>query len=487
MRISLISPKWDKMVLTYPPLGLAYLAATLENSGHQVRIHVFSLSPQSSVEDNVREVREFCPDIVGITAMTNAYHGAIELADQIKASIGCPIVLGGPHPTVLPERTAAEPSVDYVVCGEGEATLAELVERLEHHGHLEEVQGLCFKRDGAIVRTKERALIDDLDSLPFPARHLLDLARFPLRSKSGQPMTTVITSRGCPYDCSYCFKGIFGRKYRQRSPQNVIAELRTVLQDSGIRNFYFIDDLFTASVKWLSEFTQQLIQEGLDIRWQCLARVDRVNPGLLQRMRQAGCREIHYGIESGNQGILSLVSKHIALEDVERAVRWTKEAGMMTKGYFMIGLPGDTARTTEETMRLACQLELDEAMFSLTTPFPGTRLWQTLFESRPDIEFDEAFVRAYYFGLNGDETKPFLNVSSMSDRKLMAAALAAPKRFEEHRKKQRYMALCGKRIGLLLWCLSRIGPLRVIGRMLRKWPRFKRLSGGSSDMARLWT
>lgn len=386
----------------------------------------------------------------------------------------------------MPERTAAEPSVTCVVCGEGEETVVELVEALGRGLPLHSIRGICFRQDGATIRTAPRPLIEDLDTLPFPARHLLDLAQFPLQAKDGRPMATLVTSRGCPYDCSYCFKGLFGRTYRQRSCQNVVAELKAVIQDHAITNFYFVDDLFTANQKWLHEFTQLLLDEDLGIRWQCLARVDRVNPELLGKMHLAGCREIHFGIESGNQALLDAVSKHISLDHARKAVRWAKDAKMITKGYFMLGLPAETEETAEQTINLACELGLDEAMFSITTPFPGTRLWHAYVTDARYLQFTKDFARAYYFGVNSDEARPFFNLSNLTDKRLMELATDAPNKFEAHRKKRLYGAVFGEKLGALLWWISQISFLRVMARGLKRFGRLRQLSSNTADTARLW-
>ena len=466
MRISLISPKWDKMVLTYPPLGLAYVAAMLERKGHEVRIHVFSLDPTSPLANDVDEVCQFSPDVVGISSMTNVYFSAMQTARLVKEKIGCPVIIGGPHASVLPERTVQEPDVDFVVFGEGEEAMVELVEAIETGDSLDNIRGLCFKKRGEVVKNQPRALLDNLDALPFPARHLLQLDRFPLRAQNGDMMVTVITSRGCPYDCSYCFKGLFGRTYRRRSCENVIAELKTIVDTYGIKNFYFIDDLFTTDVKWLTRFVDSLVAENLPMRWQCLARVDRVSPALLEQMYLAGCREIHYGVESGNQSILQGINKGISLDTVRQAISWTKQAGIMTKGYFMVGLPGDTEETIRQTIEFALDLDLDDAMFSVTTPFPGTRLWQELSRRRPQVEFDQNFARAYYFNVNSDNVGVFLNVSEISDKKLLDLARLAVKTISDQQIKRRYKSTFGALLGPVFWQLARIGVFRAIGKRL---------------------
>ncbi|MDP2727413.1 MAG: radical SAM protein, partial [Dehalococcoidia bacterium] len=384
MRICLVAPAWQQLVNSYPPLGLAYVAARVEAAGHQVCIEDFNLAPHRSHEEQLERIAESRPDLVGITCMSHVYHGARLLAQGIKSRLGCAVVVGGPHPSIFKETLLEEQSIDFVVYGEGEETLLELSKCLEGGRTPEDVAGLCWRREGEAVRNPPRVALKELDALPFPARHLLRLQDYPLRAPDGTPMATLITSRGCPYDCSFCFKGLFGRTYRQRSVANVIHEIAELTRAYQIRNFYFVDDLFTLNQEWLHDFSQAIVGADLNIRWKCLARVDRVNPHILQQMWQAGCREVHYGIESGNDTILRSITKNVSLSQVREAVSWTRQAGMLVKGYFMLGLPGDTEETILSTVDFASSLELDEAMFSLTTPFPGTRLWQDLVRERPE-------------------------------------------------------------------------------------------------------
>lgn len=488
MRIALIAPKWNKKANDYPPLGLGYLAAVLERDGHQVRIFDFSLDPRTPLEEDVQAVCAFDPHLVGITAMTSVYHSALETATLLKAYLGRPIVIGGPHATVYPERILAEsPVIDYVVRGEGEETIQELVRILCNKGDLSTVRGLTYKVRGEVISNPDRPLITDLDALPFPARHLFDLKRYGLCTPDGQPMATILSSRGCPYNCSYCFKGIVGRTYRQRSPENIIAEIRQVIDQYGIRNFYFIDDLFTIDVRRLEAITEQLIREKLDIRWQCLGRVDRVNADILRKMYAAGCRRIHFGIESGNQEVLQRIGKGIKLEQVRQAVRWAQEAGIHVKGYFMLGLPGDTEETMQQTVEFAAELNLDEAMFSLTTPFPGTRLWDELVKKKPETEYNQDFTRAYYYTDPDEELVPFLNVSEVSDAVLSQWIHKAYRTLAESKAKRLYLQAFGPRLGAILWRISRFEPLRALGRYLLRLGVFKKFASMRTRRMETWS
>ena len=469
MRIAFVAPKWHTMVNSYPPLGLGYLAAVMEEEGHVVSIYDLGLDPDTPLEEDIERIVAFAPDLIGVTAMTNNYHSAEKTIALCKERIGCPVVIGGPHATLFPERVTSDPHVDYVVYGEGEETMRDLVRAMVAEGPhpseetLEAIQGLCFTSGDHVIRTPARPLIKDLDALPLPARHLFDLSRYALYASDGERMVTLLSSRGCPYNCSYCFKGIVGRTYRQRSPENVLAEIRELMRTYGYRNFYFIDDLFTLDRRRLKAISEQIISEGLDIRWQCLARVDRIMLESLKIMRRAGCREIHYGIESGNPEILESLNKKITMDQVRRAVAWANEAGILVKGYFMLGLPGDTEETMRQTIAFAEELPLDEAMFSLTTPFPGTRLWDDLVARRPEIQFNQDFSQAYYYARYEDAIKPFLNVSEVSDERLSRLAIEARDAFQEAKRRRKYLRLFGPLLGGLFFKLSTIPFIRKLG------------------------
>ena len=479
MRISLIGPKWNEMINSYPPLGLGYLAAVAEQDGHDVRIHDFGLYPSQPLEEDARQVVDFKPDLVAFTSMTTSYHYVEQLVERLKAATGVPVIIGGPHATTMPEATLSNPNIDYLIFGEGEYIWQDFLRALESGDtRWGEISGLWYKEDGKVVPGGSRKPIEDLDSLPYPSRHLYDLSKYPLYAPNGEPMLTILSSRGCPYACSFCFKGIVGRSYHQRSPENIVAELKEVYATYGIRNFYFIDDLFTIDVKRLEVILDHFIDQRLDYRWRCLARVDRVTPDLLKKMYKAGCRQIHYGIESGNQEVLKRTAKHIDLQQVRDAVKWTEDAGIRSKGYFILGLPGDNEETMQETIEFAASLELTEAMFSIATPFPGTKLWDELILKNPGMAYDADFTKTYYYNNYAAEIAPFMNVSEIGDEALSGMALTARERFQEAREQRKFVKYFGEDWGRRAYKVSKVGPVNSVAKAALDaglFPKFRKL------------
>ena len=490
MRVALVGPKWHELVSSYPSLGLGYLAAIAEQEGHEAAIFDMGLRPNKPLAEEVAGIVAWEPDVVAFTSMTTSYQSVEDSVAMLKETLPqVPIIIGGPHATTLPELTLQNRNLDFLVYGEGEHVFRDWLRQLEAGDtNWSKNRGLWHRdEDGNVVNGGERELIPDLDEIPFPARHLFELAAYPLYAPTGEQMLTVLTSRGCPYKCSFCFKGIVGRTYRQRSPENIVAELRQLIGQYGVRSFYFMDDLFTINVPRLEAILDYFIAQDLNVRWRCLARVDRVNPPLLAKMYRAGCRQIHFGIESGNPEILKRTAKHINLEQVRQAVEWTEDAGIMTKGYFMLGLPGDTEETMNQTVELAASLPLSEAMFSIATPMPGTELWEELVHKNPDTIYDTDFTKSYYYNSYTSEIAPFMNVSEVSDEKLSRMAIYARQRFLEGKEKRKYVRYFGPTWGDRLYRAAQAGPVRKVGRSVLDmglFPRFRQLQ--PKEEVRAW-
>jgi anaerobic magnesium-protoporphyrin IX monomethyl ester cyclase len=428
VRILLANPK-SKLPIdtrTSPPLGLAYLASVAERRGDEVRIY------DGDVEETPLEkaLRDFVPDLVGITANTTQITAAwrdAELIKRLSAVPNAPVILGGPHPTSLPEESAAKPFVDVVVRGEGEATWLELLSRVEIGdssfqnpiSDIQDIAGITYGReDGEIISTPNRSPIpaQQLDALPFPAWHLFKLDRYtnlqPTVDQVGGPSFPILTSRGCPYRCSYCSQ-IGPRLWRARSVDSVVAEWRWLVQEQGAAEIGVLDDSFNINRKRVLDICQRLVDEGLDhVPWIMIngIRANLADEELLGTMKGAGCRRVAFGVESGNQAILdSVVDKHLTLDQVRAAFKAARAVGMETIGFFIIGMPGEAEETMDDTIRFACELDPLVANFSIATPFPGTDMYETvkaqgriLAETWDDFVFFEGKARFEMPGLPAD-------------------------------------------------------------------------------------
>lgn len=386
MKILLITPPWfndtvlDNLISKNPPLGLAYIAAVLERDGYTDIKIIDMRTSKISIDKIGDHISNFKPDIIGMYVTTGQVISAtkiIEIIKSIDPKILC--VVGGPHPSVLPEETLKETKTDIVVLGEGEITMLELVKAVEKKRPLNKVLGLYYKNNDKIIFTGRRPNIKDLDSLPFPARHLLPDISLYSDSHSiheSKIHAQVMSSRGCPFQCTFCDNSVYGNTIRTGSAKNTVDEIEFLVNKYPIKEIRFFDDLFTANKKRVIEICDELAKRNININWCCEARVTTVTPELLDIMKKGGCWAVSYGMESGSQEILDMLKKNIKLEEIERAVKWTKQAGLMVRGYFMIGLPGDNIETIKKTIKFAMKLKLDHVVFSLFSPYPGTEVYK---------------------------------------------------------------------------------------------------------------
>lgn len=372
---------------TEPSFGLLCLAAVARQAGAAVRIVEASargLDPESTL----KEITDFDPDCVGFTATTSEIVPVAGLASLLKVvSPGTLTLIGGCHVTALPAETLLEfPSFDMAVLGEGEETLREILGRLDGGGrNLEGIAGTAT-RDGAEIRRQPtRSLMANLDLLPLPAWDLLE--GFPGLFKPSPsrirrwPCASIVLTRGCPNQCVFCDRSVFGSHCRAYGPGYAVRLVRDLYERHGVCELLIEDDTFVIVKDRVREFCERLIAEKLDISWSCLGRADRVDPDLLKLMRRAGCWHLSYGIESGDPDILKAMRKRLDLDQIRQAVRWSREAGLRTKGFFIVGFPGETLESLERTRRFACSLPLDDITVMQMTPFPGSELYTTAEQS----------------------------------------------------------------------------------------------------------
>jgi len=361
-----------------PPLGLCYIGAVLEKAGHEVKL-IDAIADELTLEQLKSHIISISPDMICATAMTLSAYKAFALFDAVKKIDKSIItVLGGPHISALPEETMERcKHIDYGVVGEGEETIFELVDALEKKKEIKYVKGLIYLESGKITKTAARPLIKDLDSIPFPARHLLrKLERYHPTPQTYRklPVTTMITSRGCPYTCNFCDKSIFGVTPRLRSVDSVISEVEHLIAKYKIKEITFEDDTFSANKKRTLELCKRLEHYG--ITFTIASRVNVLDKEVIHALKKAGCWQIAMGVESGNQRILDLIGKGITINQIKNAVTETEKAGIQSKGFFMIGHPGETEQTINETINLATSIPLSQALFTLVTPYPSTPLFE---------------------------------------------------------------------------------------------------------------
>jgi len=381
MNITLINPKlktWSPNI--YPPLGLCYIAASLEQAGHDVDILDMN---SHRVSDKAMMKRISQSPLVGIGGLVTEYAEVVRLVKVIKgADENKIVVLGGPLATTHSEELLVASGADAVVVGEGERTIVELVGAIEQGSSKKLIKGIVYQDGGRVVAHPPRELETDLDSIPHPARHLLDMGQYSTHhfqtfgiKVPKMKSTTMITSRGCPFLCSFCAKGIGGLKWRARSPEDMVNEMQELRDDYDIRGFVFNDDTFVVSRKRVLDFCTLLKEELPDVSWYCNGRVNLMDEEMIQAMAESGCAGLAYGIESGNQKILDSIHKQITLEQVEQITALTKKYGIHVTGYFMLGILGDTRQTIQETLDFAEKLDLDFYGFGITSPIPGTEMY----------------------------------------------------------------------------------------------------------------
>ncbi len=368
-----------------PPLGLACLAAVLQD--HQIDVRIVDGAISNDYAATVADILSGDPDVVGVTASTVSIHNAAEVARLVKKSNWTILTLiGGPHVTAVPEKTMREfPQFDIGVLGEAEETIVTIIDCLQNACSLWSVDGLILRTDTSDARTGKRApIIADLDSLPFPAWELLpDLATHycpPVHTVKQLPAALLVTSRGCPSKCTFCDRSVFGNRGRAYSAAYVTDMIRVLYHEYGIREFQFRDDNFLAFRPRLVELCRLLKTENLGISWSLAGRVDMVNPEILRMLSEAGCWQIWYGVESGSQRILDTINKQTKLGVIRRAVQQTKDAGISPCGFFMLGMPTETADDIEATIRFSRELPLDEAHFTFFTPMPGSEVYDSVTE-----------------------------------------------------------------------------------------------------------
>ncbi|MDI6737763.1 MAG: radical SAM protein [Nanoarchaeota archaeon] len=432
--VLLISPPFDeeeivgetksmkKVMNLIPPLGLCYIASCLEKKGYRGKVRIIDCQTGVSFEKLQSIFEKEKADVVGITCTTPSFESALQTGKKIKEYMPkAAIIIGGPHATALPEYTMGFGLFDYAVIGEGEETIVELMNYIDGsntHQKLSEIKGIVYKdKNGKIVKTPLRPFIKDLNAIPLPARHLLpppsEYHPTPASYRK-LPQIHIMTSRGCPSQCTFCDRAVFGTRYRERSVKNIMKEIDETIKKYGVKDVKFFDDTFTINRKRLFEICKEMKKRNL--KWCCLTKVNLVDYEMLRMMKKSGCYQVLFGIESGDDRILKLLKKGTTVEQNERAIRLAKKAGLNVRCDFIVGTPGQTMESMQKTVDFAVKMNPDFAHFNKFTPYPGTEMYKALesqgykFDfSKTHSQLDHSMVMYLPPGINKEEYSKFLD------------------------------------------------------------------------------
>jgi len=381
--VTLVNPPYPSGAHLHPPflpLGIGYLAAVLEKNQYEVDV-IDCQALKLSYKEFESKISKRQPNIVGITSTTLTYKSALQIAKIAKEFCpDCLTVLGGCHATFWDDKALQEcPYLDIVVRKEGENTLLELVGRLKVGKAFHDVLGTTCRKDKKIIKNPDRPVIENLDDLPLPAHHLWPIKRL---RRYGEVIFPVMTSRGCTFWCDFCSAvRMFGRKYRMRSPKNVVDELEYLNKTYDADHFTFYDDTFTVNQSRTEEMCKEIMNRKLKIKWNCETRVDMVTKELLLKMRAAGCSDVWFGVESGSQRVIDAMGKGISIAQTMRAFKWAKEVGLMTVANVILGFPEETKETAWETINLVEKISPDDVGIYIATPYPGTPMYDLVKEN----------------------------------------------------------------------------------------------------------
>ena len=413
MRILLLYPPHSSLleegyfVHKSPPLGLAYIAAVLQEAAHEVKAIDCVIENWKqrvwdgdyyqiglSWEELKGRIQRAKPDIVGISCLfSSQFQNARKTAALVKeVDPTIKVVVGGAHPSAVPSEVMADTNFDYAVIGEGEHTMLSLIRSMEGSLKLGNVDGIAYRENETVMINPKKNFIANLDDLPFPARHLFPMGKYfylTRELKIGEmyskrvPYTEMVTSRGCPDKCVFCvIRKMYGGFWRARSPKNVVDEIQFLFEKYGIKEIHFMDDNLTLDRRRTEEICDEILHRGIDVSWAITGgvHVNTLSEALLRKMKRAGCYSLWLGIESGDSYILNqLIKKGVSLEKIHEAVKCVKRVGIEANGFFVIGFPGETRKTIENTIKFSKSLDLNDAYFSIATPYPGTELYDQCF------------------------------------------------------------------------------------------------------------
>lgn len=397
MRIALIY--FRENYTPAPPMGILYLGTVLRNAGHEVKvIDSFPAYHQRTL----KIVKDFQPKLIGLSVLTTGHRIASYYTPILRREFPNALLCwGGVHPTALSKEVLIQQNLDFVVVGEGEETILEVCRNLDSHKGLGGIRGILFRNDGKIIDNGQRSFIEDLDTLPFPDRRLLEYPNFSwylsppgiIRGYFLKGITTFYTSRGCPFNCIFCCSHrTAGRKFRQRSITNVLEEIRRLVYDFKIKGLYFNDDTFGLDKVWLFDFCRLLRKEKFRLIWGCQTRANLASREMFRMMKDAGCIQVDIGAESGSEKVLENLKKGITPQDIECAFKTAQEVGLKTFATFVLGCPGETKEDIKKTEKLSKKIS-SQVSFLILVPYPGSELFKMAKENNwftePELVFSE--------------------------------------------------------------------------------------------------
>lgn len=452
MKISFLFPRWTevfgpfsklaKKVSGFPPLNIAYLAAVAEKAGHEVQMIDGEIEGLTNQEIADR-VKNFSPDLIGLTGTTPMFHLVVKLAKELKRQMNVPIMAGGHHVTLFKEK-AFEDCFDFFFVSEAEISFANFLARYSDKNGLEKVSGLLFRKDQKVLFTGYPDLTNDLDAIPFPARHLLKQDQYKLGALRGTlNYTSIMTTRGCPFECVYCSNSVYGRRVRRRSIENVMAEIEHVVYDHNIRHFYFIEDVLTMSKPYSLSLCDEIDRRGLKITFEGSTRANLFDEELADRLSHSGLIRISFGLETADPKVLKIIKKEVPLEAYIKANKLTHKYGIETINSVMLGLPGEDRASVNRTIAfLRKAKDIQHTTYSIAMPYPGTEFYEMAKKGEYGLKIEEQdFSKYQRYG------KAVLSVGDMSPEDIIR--------------------------------LQKIGLLKIYMTPWRIWPMLKRVHLGS--------
>ena len=400
--------KEQKIMRPYPPLGLLYISAFLEENNIENEIFDSTFSSKKSLYDKIDQVK---PDVIAIYTNLMTKINVIQIATHIKQYLpDCTVILGGPDVTYNIENYLSN-GADIVVVGEGENTMLELVNEIEQspNPNLRNIDGLAFIENNQVVKTNARTKTKDLDELPIPNRKAIDLSLYLNAWKEfhGSNALNVSTQRGCPYTCKWCSTAVYGQSYRRRSPQKVLDEVQSIMEQYQPDHIWFVDDVFTVSHKWLEEFTNLVEKNKIKFSFECITRADRLNPEVIKLLKRSGCFRVWIGAESGSQKIIDAMDRRVSVDKVSDMIISAKSEGIQTGTFIMLGYPGEDMNDIKDTIHHLKKSQPDHFTITVAYPIKGTSLYQEIEDritKQPqwttstdrEIDFKRTYPRKFY-------------------------------------------------------------------------------------------